>query len=87
MGSSLTNEVKHVLSTRISFRWGDKFSSNMKRNSQVDTTWFALTMHRLPMTKVVNRRFAKRPSVFNGLLADRRFTSLVKEATVVDIDQ
>ena len=32
-------------------------------------------------TKEVNRRLAKRPLVFNGRLANRRLTSLVKEAT------
>ena len=33
-------------------------------------------------TKEVNPRLAKRPLVFNGRLANRRLTSLVKEATV-----
>ena len=33
-------------------------------------------------TKKVNRRLAKRPLVFNGRLANRGLTSLVKEATV-----
>ena len=32
-------------------------------------------------TKKVNPRLAKRPLVFNGRLADRGLTSLVKEAT------
>ena len=34
-------------------------------------------------TKEVNLRLAKRPLVFNGRLANRWLTSLVKEATVV----
>ena len=32
-------------------------------------------------TKQINQRLAKRPLVFNGRLANRWFTSLVKEAT------
>ena len=32
-------------------------------------------------TKEVNLQLAKRPLVFNGCLANRRLTSLVKEAT------
>ena len=32
-------------------------------------------------TKKVNSRLAKRPLVFNGRFANRRLTSLVKEAT------
>ena len=32
-------------------------------------------------TKVVNPRLAKRPLIFNGRLANRGLTSLVKEAT------
>ena len=37
-------------------------------------------------TKEVNRRLAKRPLKTNGRLANRRLTSLVKEATVVSFD-
>ena len=36
-------------------------------------------------TKEVNRRLAKRPLFFNGCLANHRLTSLVKEATGVNI--
>ena len=38
-------------------------------------------------TKEVNSRLAKRPLVFNGCLANRRLTSLVKEATGIQVSQ
>ena len=38
-------------------------------------------------TKEVNSRLAKRPLVFNGHLANRGLTSLVKEATEVQPTQ
>ena len=36
-------------------------------------------------TKEVNRRLAKRPLVFNGRLANRRLTSLVKDALAMEL--
>ena len=35
-------------------------------------------------TKEINPRLAKRPMIFNGRLANRGLTSLVKEATVFE---
>ena len=52
--------------------------------------WLAavLPANQMPVasfTKEVNPRLAKRPLVFNGRLANRGLTSLVKEATGLKI--
>ena len=50
-----------------------------QNQAQQNCVWIPVASY----TKEVNRRLVKRPLVFNGRLANRGLTSLVKKATWV----
>ena len=63
-----------------------EFPAQMASNAENISIWWRHheTYPVASFTKEVNSRLAKRPLVFNGRLANRGLTSLVKEATGID---